>query len=258
MGRRLFNNLFFLLKSVAEVRNGENLCGLINACKVLRIEKPFYSCSIIPAMKRILLTLFIFNFIFPCFLFADSPPPLPVVLVTFTATANPDNTITVRWSTQQEINSNNFTVERSADGSTWSDVGVVQAKGFSNQVSDYSFTDLSALDGITYYRLRIMNLDGDTGYTETRIVRLSFARNFIVFPNPAKDNLNIYLREASSVQMTLRLITVTGQIVLERKIEGGKGTAISVSLQKYLQGIYFVQLSGSDGTKQTSEIFITK
>jgi hypothetical protein len=209
-------------------------------------------------MKRITTLLIILGFITPRGLFAIPPPPLPVVLVTFNATVTTDKTIFIHWSTQQEINSNNFTVERSSDGSNWTDIGTIKAKGFSSTVSDYSFTDLSPLNGVTYYRLRIMNLDGDVGLTETRIVRLSIEKSFLVFPNPAKDNLNICLREASAVQMTLRLINVNGQILLERKIESGKGTTFSIPVEKFNPGIYLLQIAGSDGTKQTSTVFISR
>ncbi|MBS1933801.1 MAG: T9SS type A sorting domain-containing protein [Bacteroidetes bacterium] len=208
-------------------------------------------------MKRFASVLIILGFMVPGFASA-MPPPLPVVLVTFTASPNVDKTIDIQWSTQQEINSNNFTIERSSDGSNWTDIGSVKAKGFSSQVSNYSFTDLYPLNGITYYRLRIMNLDGDIGFTETRVVRLSIEKTFIVYPNPAKDNLNICLREASAVQLTLRLINVNGQILLERKIESGKGTTVSLSLKKYTPGTYLLQVAGSDGIKQTSTVFIAR
>jgi len=212
---------------------------------------------ITPAMRQIISALIILGFIIPGYAFA-TPPPLPVVLVTFTATPNADKTVSIHWSTQQEVNSNNFTIERSSDGVSWTNIGTIKAKGFSNQVSDYSFTDLSPLNGITYYRLCIKNLDGDIGFTETRIVRLAIGESFMIFPNPAKDNLNIQLRESSAVQLTLRLINVNGQILLEQKVESGKGNTICLSLEKYRPGIYLLQIAGSNGTKQTSTVFITR
>jgi hypothetical protein len=216
-------------------------------------------------MKRILLSLMMLLFIF-C-VFAGNKitatiqtrfGPLPVVLVTFNTTVNTDKSVTIRWSTQQELNSDLFNVERSADGINWTDVGYIKAKGNSNQVSDYSFTDLSTLNGISYYRMKVVNLDGDFGYTETRVVHLSVEKNLVIFPNPAKDNLNIYLREASPVQLTLRLISVTGLVLLERKLNGGKGAAVSIPVTQFQPGNYIIQVSGSDGTKQTKEVFIVR
>ena len=127
--------------------------------------------------------------------------PLPVVLVGFIAVPNADKTVTVNWSTQQEINSSLFTIERSADANNWDAIGTVSAKGFSTQVSNYSFTDVSSLNGITYYRLRITNKDGNFGYTQIEIARVSLPTQYLLFPNPAKDYVNISVREAAPVSL---------------------------------------------------------
>lgn len=184
--------------------------------------------------------------------------PLPVVLVGFIAVPNADKTVTVNWSTQQEINSSLFTIERSADANNWDAIGTVTAKGFSTQVSNYSFTDVSSLNGITYYRLRITNKDGDFGYTQIEIARISLPTQYLLFPTPAKDYINISVREAAPVSLNVRLISLSGRLLQQNKIEAGKGMTVSMSVASYPNGMYILQITGSNGTFQTSKFLIAR
>jgi hypothetical protein len=183
--------------------------------------------------------------------------PLPVVLVGFTVTPDADKTVTVSWTTQQETNSSRFVVERSVDAFTWLPIGTVAAKGSSSQVSSYSFKDISALDGITYYRLKVVSKDGDYGYTQIEITRISLEKKFILFPVPAKDYVNIYIRESAPLELTIRLITLYGSTLQVKKVNGGKGETVSLPVQDYPGGIYLVKISASDGTEQVSKLLIT-
>ena len=61
--------------------------------------------------------------------------PLPVILVDFNAVLNNSKTVDISWSTQQEINSSHFDVQRSNDGVNWNVIGTVKAKGNASYTS---------------------------------------------------------------------------------------------------------------------------
>ncbi len=90
---------------------------------------------------------------------------LPVALVDLRAIDLDDHVI-VRWTTGSETGSELFTIERSADGSYFSDVGTVAAAGHSSSIRDYEFVDRAPLEGTSYYRLRERDLDGSTTYSD--------------------------------------------------------------------------------------------
>ena len=65
---------------------------------------------------------------------------LPIELVSFTATAMTDR-VRTEWITASESNNDYFTLERSADGSTFESIGTVHSMGDSQQQHRYIFDD---------------------------------------------------------------------------------------------------------------------
>jgi type IX secretion system substrate protein len=183
--------------------------------------------------------------------------PLPVVLVGFDAVLNNNKTVDVSWTTEQEVNSSHFEIERSADGTHWQTIGTVQAKGNSSLPSNYGYTDESPLDGINYYRLKMVNIAGDYGYTITRIIRTMQVKGINIFPNPARNFVNVSVSQAAT-DLNIRLINQSGQVLQVAKINAGGSSTISLQVQNYPQGTYLLQITGADGTQQTSKVIIMR
>ncbi len=182
--------------------------------------------------------------------------PLPVILVDFNAVLA-NKTVNISWTTQQEINSSHFDVQRSADGINWQVIGTVQAKGNAAYISNYSFTDANPLGSIGYYRLKMVDLDGRYGYTEIKVIRTSVITGITIFPNPATDYLNVSVGGSAS-ELTVRLINISGQVLQEKKVNSTSATTISIPVHNYPEGSYFIQVAGSDGTQQTNKVLIMR
>ncbi|RZJ93269.1 MAG: T9SS type A sorting domain-containing protein [Hymenobacter sp.] len=112
--------------------------------------------------------------------------PLPVQLIAFTASASGPTSATIAWATATERYSAYFAIERSADGSTWQEIGRVVAAGTTPLNQQYDYVDVGPLDLTkqVYYRLRQVDLDGATTYSPVRTV-LFTPRQITLFPNPA-------------------------------------------------------------------------
>ncbi|HLX93816.1 MAG TPA: T9SS type A sorting domain-containing protein [Puia sp.] len=182
--------------------------------------------------------------------------PLPVVLGSFNASLTTDNDVLLTWSTDQEINSSYFAVQRSSNGTDWSTIGKVGAKGNSATISYYSFTDDNAANGIDYYRLQMVNLDGSFAYSYVSVVRTTTVQNISVFPNPAKDYINITL--GGRVPTTgVRLIDLSGKVLQEQRLNASsQNTTITMAVSNLPQGIYLLQALKADGTKYTTKVTI--
>ncbi|MBS1917593.1 MAG: T9SS type A sorting domain-containing protein [Bacteroidetes bacterium] len=192
------------------------------------------------------------------FLFTTSGvTPLPIILVDFNASLNGNNTVSVTWATTQEENSSYFSIERSADGASWTSIGTVAAQGNSSTTTDYSFTDNSPLGEINYYRLQSFDLDGKYTYSEVRVVRSTATESLSIFPNPAKTYVNIFLGKTATTDLTVRLINASGQVV-QSKILGAGGTNISLLVSNYPAGVYLLHISGANGSVQTSKVLISR
>ena len=93
---------------------------------------------------------------------------LPVRLENFTA-ARAGNTVKLSWKSAEEINSREYIAERSGDGVSYSQVGVVAAKGMP---ADYSLTDAHPLTGANFYRLK--PVDKDNKFVYSKVVKVNF------------------------------------------------------------------------------------
>jgi len=190
----------------------------------------------------------------------NSNGTLPITLSDFNATLN-NGSVNLDWTTVLEINSDHFAVERSTDaGAHWSTIGVVAAHGNSSLPLSYSFTDGKPAAGTAEYRLQMVDLDGKYEYSEVKAVRNGLIASVSVYPNPARDYVNVTLA-GSTIQgqgAIVRLINQSGQLLQERTVTSGTGATVALSVSSYPQGNYLIIVVGADGSKQVSKLLISK
>lgn len=114
--------------------------------------------------------------------------PLPIELLSFDAVQNEEN-VSLFWSTASEINNSYFIVERSKDGVYWNDILEVEGAGNSSTIITYQDIDYEPLLGVSYYRLRQVDFDGNFSYSKIETVNFEeqYDNTIIAYPNPAKD-----------------------------------------------------------------------
>ncbi len=86
-----------------------------------------------------------------------NPPDAPSAL---TVTTTSETSISLSWSDNSD-NEDGFKIERSPDGSTWTQIGTV-----GENVTTYEDTGLTC-ETTYYYRVRAHNADGDSAYSNT-------------------------------------------------------------------------------------------
>ena len=185
---------------------------------------------------------------------------LPIVLEDFTAILNNDKTITLNWNTELEVNSSHITIQRSADGESWNDIGTVQAKGTSAIQVAYTFTDEQPLTGNNFYRLQLVDQDNTFTYSEIKAIRTSSIGAITFFPNPARDYVNVSLGNAlsSGEAVSVRLISLSGQVMQEQRTTASAGTMVSFHVTNYAAGVYILSVAGQDGTQESRELVISR
>jgi len=171
-----------------------------------------------------------------------SNAPLPVTLTTFTA-ARRGSANELRWSTATELNNEGFAVERSADSRRWAEIGWVEGHGSTQEPQRYTFTDVSPLEGLNYYRLRQQDYDGWYEYTPVVTVRRGRPLGFSVYPNPAQRRLWVQF-ERSAVQGQLRLLNARGEEVRAWRAAAVDG---ALDLAGLRPGLYALQWNSERG-----------
>ncbi len=96
---------------------------------------------------------------------------LPIELVTFTGDEE-FGQVRLRWSTATESGSGHFEVLRSQDSFDYEVVGIVSATGNSEAETNYSFIDEHPFGGTNYYRLRQVDTDGESWYSDVIAIQM--------------------------------------------------------------------------------------
>jgi hypothetical protein len=110
--------------------------------------------------------------------------PLPITLIEFTA--RPEGAhVRLDWTTASEFQNAYFSVERSNDGMNFEHVLDVPGAMNSNAPLHYSELDRSPLQGLSYYRLRQTDVDGNSTLSPLVAVIMGDAseRPLVVFGN---------------------------------------------------------------------------
>lgn len=107
--------------------------------------------------------------------------PLPIKL-TELSVINLGAINKVDWRTGEETEGDIFIVERSADGKLFYEIGRILATGMPGNA--YSFPDEMPLDGINYYRLHFLNVDGTEVYSKVVSASATGELKICTAPNP--------------------------------------------------------------------------
>ena len=151
----------------------------------------------------------------------ESPSTLPVSLVSFSAKKN-NKSIDVSWTTDVESYMSHYEIQRSSDGRNFSTIQTLQSR---NSVSRaiYTVNDSKPLNGISYYRLRMVETDGSANYSRIASVQFATGNSIAVYPTLWKKGTLLNISNPNNEKLTAYFFTSTGQRV-------GVSTTINSSL----------------------------
>lgn len=191
---------------------------------------------------------------FGSFSVIGNPTALPLVLGNFNA-APQGKTSLLTWAAFPDGQAGSFTIQRSLDGSSWTDIGVVQADATATVEISYSFTDVAPAAGQNDYRLYIQNEDGSTSYSVIRVVEFSAAAaSLSIYPNPANTTLAIGVG-SSGKQLGIRLVNTAGTTLQTKIVEAGTAT-VTMGVGSYPPGIYYVEVFEGGQVVQTTTVLV--
>lgn len=160
---------------------------------------------------------------------------LAVKLLDFTA-SKANGQVILNWNTASESNNKLFEIHRSTDGSNWQSIGSVPGNGQTGNVSRYSFTDKSPVNGINYYQLIQKDYDGRSTYSA--IVTADIINNnlFQVFGTSSKSTYQLLVNASKPAEISL--LDMSGRKLWSMKATKGM---YPLSLDAYPRGIYLLQ-----------------
>ncbi len=160
----------------------------------------------------------------------------PVELISFDAFAKQDQ-IELEWQTASETNNSHFVLEHSLDGLTFTALENIAGAGNSVSLQNYRYTDPTPMQGLNYYRLKQVDLDGEFSYSEIKTVFLQVSETVFLFPNPAKEELHV---RSEGMLKELKITDLLGKTMYEQKnLETVQAT---LDLRTFPKGLYYLNV----------------
>lgn len=165
---------------------------------------------------------------------------VPVELNSFAAETTNDG-ILLTWITSSEINSDYFSIERGSDTESFIEIGQLSAQGNSSVENTYTYLDTEPESNPSYYRLRIVDLDGSEQLSPIVEVNTSSLKDnrhseiVHISPNP---NYGVFKIITDEEKIDYRIYSLSGKEILTGS--GRNQSLINISDQ--VQGVYLINI----------------
>jgi N-acetylneuraminic acid mutarotase len=158
----------------------------------------------------------------------------------FTVTPLGKHTL-LQWQTTEEQNNWYFTVQRSADGRNWQNIGTVPGAGSSTATNTYDFTDNQPITGINYYRLKLDDASGEAQYSKVISINfLSTQSQILSWHATGSGSVQAILSNGSTE--VFRLFDMSGRLLQQGALQNGQATFSGLA-----PGLYVCQVKTAAG-----------
>jgi hypothetical protein len=195
---------------------------------------------------------------------------LPITLAEFRGLTIDVHSVRIDWTTMSEQNTYGFYIQRQSEKTAlYTDVSdLIGGAGTSiNEQHAYSWTDSNATDGIYYYRLRTVDLNGDVEYSspiKVNVVLGVEVQEPLIFklsqnyPNPFNPSTTIRYSVPTSGLVSLKIFNILGQEVATLVNEFREAGRYSVQWNAgaYPSGSYFYRIIAGDNIKHMRMILV--
>jgi len=167
---------------------------------------------------------------------------LPVNLLKFSVEKISDHETILRWQVNAEVELKGYEMERSTDGIHFGRIGSIASKGY----TDYSFLDKSPANGNNYYRLKMLDKNGQFKYSDIQLLYFGNAIKTTVrmFPNPALGQTTIiYGGEHGTGR--IEIINATGTVV--KAVSISQSATQVLDIRGLFSGAYLVKVASRNG-----------
>jgi len=162
---------------------------------------------------------------------------VPVKLTSFNATLISNSAVSVKWATAQELGTKQFEVEKSTDGVHFTTISTTAGAGNSSIIHNYEAVDPNPTDGINYYRIKQVDLNGQISYST--IVKINYSAKAIsVFPNPASSHIT--LKHPVSTNALILITDLQGRRISTMNVKAG-AVSNTINVSELAKGGYFIR-----------------
>jgi hypothetical protein len=173
---------------------------------------------------------------------------LPVTFSLFTAHRD-RSSVLLKWETSSESANKGFELQRKTGNGGFTAIAFVPTlanSGNSSSPLAYNYTDINTEKGISGYRIKQIDLNGKSSYSEIRAVRgIDQKGKMIIYPNPSVNGEVNILFEEMSENYCISLIDINGRVY--KKWNNLSSTTLKIG--NLVPGMYCLQIT-NEKTKE--------
>jgi len=186
---------------------------------------------------------------------------LPVSLVRFEAQKTKQQEVLLEWTSEQELNSHYYLLERSEDARHWQAIQWVEAAQLSSVEKHYDYLDQEAAEisaSTLYYRLKMVDLDESFAYSTIRAVEFEGKKNqeLKVYPVPAIEGVHIDFLAGAEKPRQLKLLDSRGRVVEQRRLDQESAHYYLAFEEQLSQGVYWLIVEWESGEVMKKAVMV--
>ncbi len=183
----------------------------------------------------------------------DLTTVLPVELQSFTGNCK-NRQVDLQWRTVSEINVSHFEIQQHTNDGEWTNIGIIHARGYSNQPTYYDYTTTQTAM-TNFYRLKMMDLDGSIEHSNVIAIDCLIKNQSVkVFPNPTRDLLNIQFDNDITTPVFEFINTLGQRYEVSNAILQNQSYQLNVA--HLPKGIYFLRFMNDGNMEEVIKVII--
>jgi len=171
---------------------------------------------------------------------------LPVTGIELGGTAT-DKQVKLSFKALNEREMASYTIERSANGTSFTTIGSLQASNANQNSTSYSFIDNQPIIGNNYYRIKGSSSNGQIQYSNVVVVKYGVnVSSVAIVPNPIEGKtLNLKVSQLAKGNYHINVIDALGRSVFKKEmlLEGSGLVQLNLPISAKA-GNYYVKVDG--------------
>jgi len=163
---------------------------------------------------------------------------LPIHLISFNV-YNKNGLAVLNWVATNDKYGDYYEIQKSADGINWTLIGNQKVRNSGKE--SYQFIDESVLNGRNYYRLKLIESNGNHSFSQIKLIEISGSKNVLIYPNPTNGSLYI-----QGVEINDRIEIFDLMHSLIKTVSCKSKELVSIDIQDVPSGVYFVVINSEN------------
>lgn len=164
-----------------------------------------------------------------------------------------DGIVQLKWTSFNGVMMDRYGVERSTDGVNFRQIGKITALG--SESNKFEYLDLTADKGSNYYRLSMVDMDGNYTYSKPVMVSADVKgiSVSVVYPNPFSKRVQVKIYSNKQEQIMIRTLDNAGGVVRSQAstVYPGENNIVIQNVADLPAGVYYLEVIGDHRSVKT-------